>query len=71
MIHVDRSSIRKPDFWDGEEFRAFLDDWAEFHLGGGTAVAQKRASTGSRFDLEHFRQLALPVLLEGFHFKCA
>lgn len=72
MIYVDRKKIPKPEFWDGPEFRSFLDEWAHFHgVEGGTRGTQKRASSGAGEGLEHFKRLALPTLLEAFHHKCA
>lgn len=72
MIHVDRSQVPPPDWWEGAEFRDFLATWANFHGAGGSRVQQRRiAPTVSSGDLESWKQSALPTLLKGFHGKCA
>lgn len=72
MIHVDRSQVPPPEWWDGGDFRDFLAAWAKFHGAGGSRVQQRRmAPTVSSGDLESWKQSALPVLLKGFHGKCA
>ncbi len=72
MIHVDRSKVPVPAWWNGPDFRRFLDAWAKFHDAGGTRVQQRRmVKTADAGDLESWRRRALPALLEGFGGKCA
>ncbi len=70
MIHVSRSRMPKPDFWDSPGFQKFLVAWSHFHgEEGGTRATQRRAPHAR--DLERFRELALELLLKAFHGKCA
>lgn len=69
MIHIDRTKIRRPDWWD-HDFQAFLRTWGRFHREeGGTRGSQRRLDAPGM--LKHNRRLALPVLLEGVGHKCA
>ena len=69
MLYVNRNRFKKPEFMESTEWKAFVKEWIQFNLKGGTRKTQIRYPFEKMF--YPFYEDTLKALSAVFGGRCA